>query len=102
LGFLNTTKPSGKPVKRAASGNVVEQLATVLNSAKADMHMRINELHYRKFLASNVNADLLLSEDGIRINQVSLKTSGGSLKLNGNLVQKGRVNDFIVAPPSAM
>jgi hypothetical protein len=97
LGFLNTTKPSGKPVKRAASGNVVEQLATVLNSAKADMHMRINELHYRKFLASNVNADLLLSEDGIRINQVSLKTSGGSLKLNGNLVQKGRVNDFIVA-----
>ncbi|RWY46197.1 AsmA family protein [Mucilaginibacter gilvus] len=97
LGFLNTAKPSGKPAKRANSDNVIEQLATVLNNAKADMHMRINELHYRKFLATNVNADLLLSEDGIRINQVSLKTAGGSLKLNGNLVQKNKVNDFIVA-----
>jgi hypothetical protein len=97
IGFLNSTKPSGAPVKRRNSGNVVEQLATVLNSARADMHMRINELHYRKFLATNVNADLLLSEDGIRINRVSLKTSDGSLRLNGNLVQKEKVNDFIVA-----
>lgn len=97
IGFLNSTKPSAAPVKRRNSGNVVEQLATVLNSARADMHMRINELHYHKFLATNVAADLLLSEDGIRINQASLKTSDGSLRLNGNLVQKGKVNDFIVA-----
>lgn len=97
IGFLNSTKQSAAAVKRRNSGNVVEQLATVLNSARADMHMRINELHYRKFLATNVTADLLLSEDGIRINQASLKTADGSLKLTGNLVQKQKVNDFIVA-----
>lgn len=98
LGFLNSAKPSHAPARPSAnSGDMVKRLAEVLNSAKADMHMRINELHYKKFLASNVTADLLMSEDGIRINQVALKTSGGSLKLSGNLVQKQKVNDFIIA-----
>ncbi|AMR30836.1 AsmA family protein [Mucilaginibacter sp. PAMC 26640] len=97
IGFLGATKPSAPTFKTANSGNVVNQLAKVLNTAKADMHMRINELHYRKFLATDVNADLLMSEDGIRINGVSLKNAGGSLKLTGNLVQKGNLNDFIMA-----
>nr|WP_294943584.1 AsmA family protein [uncultured Mucilaginibacter sp.] len=97
IGFLNSAKPSRAPARPANNGNAIVQLATVLNSAKADMHMRINELHYKKFLATDVNADLLLSEDGIRINHVGLKTSQGSLRLNGNLVQKGNVNDFIIA-----
>ena len=95
LGFLNSTKPSGK-AKPTNSSNIVDQLGNVLNTAKADMHMRINKLYYRKFLATDVTADLLLSEDGIRINDVSLNNAGGSLKMTGNLVQKGNVNNFIL------
>ncbi|OOQ57559.1 AsmA family protein [Mucilaginibacter pedocola] len=97
LGFLDSAKPSKAPSKPSGnSADMVKRLAEVLNSAKADMHMKINELHYRKFLAKDVKSDLLLSEDGIRIKQLALATSGGSLKLNGNLVQKGKVNDFIM------
>lgn len=98
LGFLNGAKPSAPTKKTTNSGgNVVNQLASVLNTAKADMHMRIEKLYYRKFLATDVNADMLLSEDGIRVNTLNLKNAGGSLNLTGNLVQKGNVNNFIMA-----
>ena len=90
LGFLSGSgaKPSAKskPVKN--SGNAIDQLSNALEKGSADMHLDVAKVHYLKFLATDVHADLLTSEDAVIIKNVGLKHAGGSLKLNGT-IQKG-------------
>jgi hypothetical protein len=58
------------------------------------MNLKVDKVYYNKFLATNATADLLLSESGITIKNVSVKHSGGSLKINGKVVQRGTLNRF--------
>lgn len=60
------------------------------------MHLSVAKIYYNKFLATDARADLLLSESGIVIKNASVKHAGGSLKLNGTIVQKGSLNRFNV------
>ncbi|EHQ29342.1 AsmA family protein [Mucilaginibacter paludis] len=96
LGFLNSRKHA--PVKNQAnSGNIIDQLSNVLDKGKADMHMRIAKLYYKNFLATDATADLLLSEDGVALNNVSVKHAGGTLKLNGQIIQDEKANRFLLS-----
>jgi hypothetical protein len=100
LGFLNSnhseTAASTKSTSTANSGNVVKQLSVALKKAKATMHIRAANVHYFKFLATDATADLLLSKDGLQLNNVSLKHAGGFLKINAGLVQGSTKNRFTV------
>ncbi|WP_449435985.1 hypothetical protein [Pedobacter steynii] len=58
------------------------------------MNIKVDKIYYSKFLATNANADLLLTENGIAIKNVSVKHSGGSVSLNGSIAQKGSTNNF--------
>jgi hypothetical protein len=46
-------------------------------------------VYYNKFLATDVHADLLTSEDAVMIKNVGLKHAGGFLKMNGS-IQRGQ------------
>src|SRR3569833_886501 len=70
------------------SGNALDQLSNVLEKCSAQMHLVVDSAHYRKFVATNLRADLLTTEDAVVIKDVGLKHAGGFLKLNG-IVQRG-------------
>ena len=95
LGFLSD-KRSIRPKKKKSNSNFVDQLNTVLEKSKADMHIRVDKAYYYKFLATDVNADLLLSENGIQLKNVSVKNAGGSVNLNGTISQNGATNHFAI------
>ncbi len=101
LSFLSARKQvSKRPEARRTnsagnSPNVIDQLGTVLNKGNAQMHLAVAKVYYRKFLATDVHADLLTTNDGITLKDVRLKTSGGYMNLNGHLTQgSGNLNRF--------
>jgi len=90
LSFLegDGANPSTKSKPSANSGNAIDQLSNVLEKGTADMHLEVSNVHFNKFLATDVHADLLTSEDAVVIKNVGLKHAGGFLKMNGS-IQRG-------------
>jgi hypothetical protein len=96
LGVLSggNTPSKKQAVKRTNSGNIVDQLANVLEKSRAEMHLRVDQVHYLKFLATDVHANLLTSEDRVDIQNVGLKHAGGFLRLSGS-VTKGETTNTL-------
>ncbi|MFD0763808.1 AsmA family protein [Mucilaginibacter lutimaris] len=96
LGFLAERKQTPAIKSRANSGNVVDQLSTVLEKGKAEMHMQVAKVYYKKFLATDATADLLTTDNGIIIKNIGVKHAGGFLKMNGKMMQGKKLNNFAV------
>lgn len=95
IGFLGSRKPAPKRKKHNSSKSTFsEDLNQVFERSNVKMNLKVDKVYYNKFLATNATADLLLSESGITIKNVSVKHSGGSLKINGKVVQRGSLNRF--------
>lgn len=92
FGFLGSRKIVRKT--KPKNVNFSDNLNMVFEKSKVDMHLQVDKVYYNKFLATDAQADLLLTENGISIKDVSVKHAGGSLKLNGGVTQKGTVNRF--------
>ena len=90
LSFLkgDGAKQSAKSKPVVNSGNAIDQLSNVLEKGTAAMHLEVSNLHYKNFLATDVHADLLTSEDAVVIKNVGLRHAGGFLKMNGS-IQRG-------------
>ena len=80
LGVLSQGQPVPASQKQQSSKKSNAQIYKFLENAKATFHVRAANVYYLKFLATDATADLLLSHDGLQFNNVSLKSSGGSLK----------------------
>ncbi|MDN5288285.1 MAG: AsmA family protein [Mucilaginibacter sp.] len=97
LGFLNARQGGGTPTKgKGGKVNLNNQLNTVFDKGSAELHLRVAKVYYKKFLATDATADLLLADNSIKVQNVSVKNAGGSLKLAGNIVQAGTVNTFLL------
>lgn len=96
LGFLSERKSAPAAKSRGNSGNIVDQLSTVLDKGKAEMHMQVAKVYYKKFLATDARADLLTTDNGIIIQNIGLKHSGGSLTINGRMMQGKSLNNFAI------
>ncbi len=94
LGYLSSR--AKKPVKKSNSSNLIDQLNTVLNKAQANMHLQVDKAYYYKFLATAVKADLLVSDAGIQLKNVTAKSAGGTFNLNGSVTQNGNINHFAI------
>ena len=94
LGFLGSRKPIRNTKKRGHKTTFSEDLNEVFEKSNVNMHLSVDKVYYNRFLATNATAELLLSESGIAIKNVSVKHAGGLLKLNGNVTQKGSLNRF--------
>ncbi|HTD98434.1 MAG TPA: AsmA-like C-terminal region-containing protein [Mucilaginibacter sp.] len=94
LGFISGAEKKEKKgaTPKGNSGNVIDQLSNVLEKGQAEMHLNVAQVHYLRFLATDVHADLLTSEDRIVIHNVGLKHAGGFLKMNGS-VEKGETTN---------
>jgi len=92
LGFLSGGASEPAQPKRSNSGNVIDQLSTVLQKGRAEMHLEVANVHYNQFLATNARADLITSQNGVIIKNVGVNHAGGSLKLEGSLVKAGSTN----------
>ncbi|MEO6723368.1 MAG: AsmA-like C-terminal region-containing protein [Ferruginibacter sp.] len=93
LGAFTFLLKPGKKV--AASTNNKNKLASAASGIdevleKATLHVNLDAaiLNYSKFEASNVNADVTLLANRYVINNVSMNHAGGSMNLNGSLVNE--------------
>lgn len=96
LGFLNRRQPAVQIKSPGKRTNVNSALSTAFEKGTAEIHLRVDKVYYKNFLATDATANFLMADNIIRVNNVSVKNAGGSLKLNGNLVQKGNVNNFTI------
>ncbi|WP_316811743.1 AsmA family protein [Pedobacter heparinus] len=97
IGFLGSRKPAPRVKKKNLKRSTFsEDLNEVFEKSNVNMHLSVDKLYYNKFLATQANANLLLSELGIVLKNVSVKHAGGILKLNGNINQKGSLNRFTI------
>ncbi|MCC8409388.1 AsmA family protein [Mucilaginibacter sp. UR6-1] len=95
LGFLNKKSYVRKmPKKRTNNGNLAEQLNDVFEKASAELHMLVEKVYYKKFLATDAIASAELTDNGVTINSISLKHAGGSLNISGRVQQDGPANSF--------
>jgi hypothetical protein len=93
LGFLSSRTVARVP-KRTRKSNLAENLNELFDKSQMDIHLRVDQLHYKKFLATNAVAQLVVSEDGIGIQKFSVKHAGGSINVAGNLFQTGQSTRF--------
>lgn len=94
LGFISGGYDAreGEPAQNANSGNVIDQLSNVLEKGNFEMHLRVANVHYFKFLATDVHADLLSTEDQVVIQNAGLKHAGGFLRMSGSVTRGERTN----------
>lgn len=95
MGFLGSRKQARKDKrKNIRKTTFSEDLNELFEKSKVNMQLNVAKVYYNKFLATNAKADLLLSESGIVIKNASVKHAGGSLKLHGTIIQRGKLNRF--------
>lgn len=94
--FLPFLGPRTK--KKSASSNSMKaaskQLSNVLELSKMNMNLRVDKAIYEKFLAKNLIADISLRGEGIYFNKISVVHAGGTLSLNGSVIQQPGSNSF--------
>jgi len=96
LGFLNSAGPVEKVKSRGKKARMSDALSTALEKGTVQIHLQVDKVYYKNFLATDATADFLMANNSIKISNVSVKHAGGSLKLNGNFIQSGGVNNFTV------
>lgn len=96
LGFLNSSQPVEKVKTKGKKTNINDALSIAFQKGKAEIQLKVDKVYYKSFLATDATAKFLMADNSIKVNNLSVKHAGGSLKLNGNFVQNGKVNDFII------
>jgi hypothetical protein len=77
----NSTGNSGNKLNKL-SGNIDD----VLDKGLLRMNLKTPKLTYKKFEATNVNANVTLLENRYEINNVSMENAGGHIEFNGSLI----------------
>ncbi|RZJ75452.1 MAG: AsmA family protein [Flavobacterium sp.] len=94
MGFLGSRNKGAAVKKKPGTGTFSEELNQLFDRSNVDIKLRVDKLYYNKFLATNVGADVLLTESGVIIKNAGLQHAGGTLALSGNMEQKGSVNRY--------
>jgi hypothetical protein len=70
------------------------QLDNVLEQSSVHMNLHVDKVNYRKFFASNINADVTMAQSGITLKDVRVSHADGKIRLNGSMDQGGPINEF--------
>jgi hypothetical protein len=92
LGFVTGREKTVRKVKK--KGNFSSEIDELLQKSQVRMAMKIDKLHYRKFLGTNATAVVEISESQVNLRSLGLRHSGGIMRLEGNLVRGLRNNRF--------
>ncbi|MFT3979375.1 MAG: AsmA-like C-terminal region-containing protein [Ferruginibacter sp.] len=84
---------SGNKKGKQSIGGVSDKIDRLLQESMLNVSFHSNTVQYNKFHASNLQADVSLLQDRYNIQNASMNHAGGSMQLNGSLVQqKGNTN----------
>lgn len=82
--FLTKRKKQPSRAKQQASrAKILRQLDVVLDACSVNMNVDLAKVQYRKFVAQNIKANVLLTTDKIQLDNVALQAAGGSMQLSG-------------------
>lgn len=94
MAFLGSRKGRKPVAKSKKTSNFTDQMNEMLEKGKAEIEMKVDQVHYGKFTGTGMNANIFLSETGLELKDVTMKHGGGSIRLNGGLTQQGSGNKF--------
>lgn len=83
------TKKTGRKSKKSFAG-LEGKIDKLLEEGSLHVKLKANSIHYKKFTAGNLVADISMLQDRYIFNNVAMNHSGGSISMNGSLVQNGR------------
>jgi hypothetical protein len=77
---------------KANISRLSRQLDAVLEQSSVHMLLHVDKVMYRKFFASNINADVTMAGNGISLKNVSVNHADGRILLNASMNQGGSSN----------
>ena len=92
--FLGSRGKAKAAVAKSKKGNVTKEMNEFFEKTNVNIHLNVDKLYYKKFLATGVKANVLMGENGIVLKDAGLKHAGGSLTMKGNMMQKGKMNRY--------
>lgn len=92
--FLGSRGKAKAAVRNSKKGNFTKEMNEFFEKTNVDIHLNVDKLYYHKFLATAVKANVFLTDDGILLKDSGLNYAGGTLKLNGSMMQKGKHNQY--------
>lgn len=94
--FLGPRSSKRKTTSNQSMKTASKKLSNVLEVSKMNINLTVGKAIYDKFLAKNLAADISLRGNGIFFNKISVEHAGGTLSLNGSIVQQTGSNLFSI------
>lgn len=94
--FLGTRENTKAAIRNSKKGNFTKEMNEFFEKTNVDIHLNVDKLYYKKFLATAIKANVFMTDSGIVLKDAGLKHAGGSLVLNGSMAQKGKHNQYKV------
>ncbi len=94
IGFIGTKKKNTVNKQKVQKGNFTEELNTIFDKSNVAINLKVDQLYYNTFYASNATANLLLTDSDLLLKNAALKHAGGSMKVEGKMVQHKNSNSF--------
>ena len=92
--FLGSRKKTKAAIQKTKKGNFTKEMNDFFAKTNVDIHLDVAKLYYKKFLATNVKADVLMIDGGIVLKNAGLSHAGGSLILKGSMAENGKYNKY--------
>ncbi len=94
MSFLGK-KSTASPQKNSGKGRVMHianKIDNMLENGTARLNLQAGKIKYKKFNASNVSTSLSLLTNQILLNSARLNHAGGTITMNGSLLDQGTLN----------
>ena len=98
ISFLQTRKQTQKKIRQNNKGNFTDDMSQLFEKSSVDMKLKVDNVYYKKFHATNATANVLLTEQGnIMLKNAGLRHEGGTLSLNGSVYTGGSTKYNLLA-----
>ncbi|MCO6147361.1 AsmA-like C-terminal region-containing protein [Flavobacterium sp. NRK1] len=94
--FLGSRKTTKAAIQKNRKGNFTKEMNDFFAKTNVDIHLNVNKLYYKKFLATNVRANVLMTDSGVLLKNAGLSHAGGALTVSGSMNENGRYNKYKV------
>ena len=96
LGFLGNRKTTRVVKSKSNKSSFSENLNFLFEKSNVAMNVQVDKFYYNKFYATDVKANVFLSQTGMEIKNAHVSHAGGFMDVNGSLIQGKTQNKFAV------
>jgi hypothetical protein len=94
--FLSKNKGGGSQRKNAPLRAFTQRIDKMFTDGVISVNLTSPKIIYKKFLASDLNAHVLLSPTDIAFNKVRLNHANGEMNVDGKITDAGSVNQVVM------